>query len=109
MPWFGIRTLYKHNDKSRSAGKTLFEERIVLFTCTTIDEAILRAEQEADNYCRELGGSATFLNLTQAFAIFDNATPPEDGSEVFSLMRDSELNPDDYLDAFFDTGAERQK
>jgi hypothetical protein len=27
---------------------------------------------------------------------------------VFSLVRDSELATDDYLDSFFDTGTERQ-
>lgn len=35
-------------------------------------------------------------------------TAPRDGAEVFSLMRDSDLEPDDYLDAFFSTGNERQ-
>jgi hypothetical protein len=33
---------------------------------------------------------------------------PAHGAEVFSLMRDSELAPDDYIDRFFDTGQERQ-
>jgi hypothetical protein len=31
-----------------------------------------------------------------------------EGSEVFSLMRASDLLPDDYLTRFFDTGDERQ-
>jgi len=30
------------------------------------------------------------------------------GAEVFSLLRESDLEPDAYLDAFFDTGTERQ-
>jgi hypothetical protein len=34
---------------------------------------------------------------------------PVDGAEVFSLMRDSQLAPAEYLDAFFDTGSERQQ
>ena len=32
----------------------------------------------------------------------------EHGAEVFSLLRESSLQPGDYLEAFFDTGAERQ-
>jgi hypothetical protein len=33
---------------------------------------------------------------------------PEHAAEVFSLMRDSDLATDAYLDRFFDTGDERQ-
>jgi len=33
---------------------------------------------------------------------------PDHGSEVFSLLRNSDLQPDEYLNAFFDTGSERQ-
>jgi hypothetical protein len=31
-----------------------------------------------------------------------------DGAEVFSLMRASDLEPEAYIDRFFDTGLERQ-
>ena len=31
-----------------------------------------------------------------------------DGAEIFSLMRDSDLDPEDYLDTFFDTGEEHE-
>jgi hypothetical protein len=34
---------------------------------------------------------------------------PADGAEIFSLMRDSDLAPEDYLDSFFDTGTEGQR
>ena len=47
----------------------------------------------------------TYLGLAQCFHLFDE---PGDGAEVFSLMRDSELEPDDYVDSFFDTGAEHR-
>ena len=30
------------------------------------------------------------------------------GAELFSLLRESDLEPKEYLDAFFDTGDERQ-
>jgi pentatricopeptide repeat protein len=43
--------------------------------------------------------------LAQAYALSDDLG---DGAEVFSLMRDSDLGPDDYLDAFFSTGDERE-
>ncbi|WGX98091.1 hypothetical protein [Nocardioides sp. L-11A] len=44
------------------------------------------------------------LPLFQSYEMYD---APGEGAEVFSLMRSSELNPDDYLDTFFDTGDER--
>ncbi|WP_223246608.1 DUF4288 domain-containing protein [Curtobacterium sp. ER1/6] len=65
--------------------------------------AIARAEDEAARYAVDV--DAEYLGLAQAFALVDD---PGDGAEVFSLMRDSDLPPDEYLDAFFDTGDERQ-
>ncbi|MCU1601431.1 MAG: hypothetical protein JWO22_2140, partial [Frankiales bacterium] len=47
-----------------------------------------------------------YLELAQAFELFDD---PGHGAEVFSLMRTSRLEPDAYLDTFFDTGTERQQ
>ena len=31
------------------------------------------------------------------------------GTEVFSLLRDNDLDSDEYVTAFFDTGRERQR
>ena len=36
------------------------------------------------------------------------AEAPGHGCEVFCLERESDLEPDEYLDAFFDTGGERE-
>jgi len=36
-------------------------------------------------------------------------TPLGDGDEVFSLIRASELSPDEYITRFFDTGCENQE
>ncbi|WP_182046274.1 hypothetical protein [Curtobacterium sp. ME26] len=57
--------------------------------------AIARAEDEAARYAVDV--DAEYLGLAQAFALVDD---PDDGAEVFSLMRDSDLPPDEYLDAF---------
>ncbi|MCL1897985.1 MAG: hypothetical protein FWG16_04105 [Micrococcales bacterium] len=48
---------------------------------------------------------AEYLDFAQAYMLVDH---PEDGAEVFSLMRLSTLEPDHYLTQFFDTGTERQ-
>ena len=48
----------------------------------------------------------TYLGLAQAYRLVDE---PGHGAEVFSLIRRSDLPGDDYLNAFFDTGAEYER
>jgi hypothetical protein len=84
-------------------GESRYEERVVIVRAADFALAIARAEDEAARYAVDV--DAEYLGLAQAFALVDD---PGDGAEVFSLMRDSDLPPDEYLDAFFDTGDERQ-
>jgi len=81
-----------------------YEERITLWRASSAEEAIARAEAEALEYATALEG-CTFLGLAQSYQL---AHDVGDSAEVFSLMRDSELKPQEYLDAFFDVGTERQ-
>lgn len=81
----------------------MFEERITLWRAADFDEAVRRAEAEVGEYADTVGGEYT--GLAQAYELSDE---PGDGAEVFSLIRDSNLDVDAYLDAFFDTGNERQ-
>ena len=46
-----------------------------------------------------------FLGYSQAYALFEPVTA--NGIEVFSLLRESDLDPDNYIDTYFDTGRER--
>ncbi|BEL06735.1 hypothetical protein Q0Z83_049260 [Actinoplanes sichuanensis] len=61
------------------------------------------AEAEAGEYAVDVGGE--YLGLAQVYTLADE---PGHGAELFSLLRDSRLEPAAYLDAFFDTGDERQ-
>ncbi|MCX5205172.1 hypothetical protein OG897_27410 [Streptomyces sp. NBC_00237] len=98
--WFSARTVYRHRDLNT------YEERITLWHVTDSDAAMAAAEQEAAEYCEGLDGTE-YLGFVQTFALFSDEGAPGIGSEVFSLMRDSELAPDAYLDRHFDTGGER--
>jgi hypothetical protein len=49
----------------------------------------------------------TYLGYVNVFALYHNKI--EDGTEVYSLMRESEFEADAYLDKSFDTGSERTK
>lgn len=96
MAWFGVRSSYHRESRSQ------YTERVVIFQAGTHDEAIERAEKEGHEYALMLGEIS--LGLFTTYELFDQN--PHDGTEVFSLVRYSELDPNDYLDAFFDTGAE---
>ena len=89
------------------AGESSYEERITLWRATSFEEAVERAEAEALEYA-DLGEDEghEYLGYAQAYHLF---VDPADGSEVFSLIRDSDLDPEDYVDRFFDSGSERQR
>ena len=69
-----------------------------------IDQAIRLAENEARRYAAE---NDKYLGLAQAYELYDDIAT--EGTEAFSLLRESDLEPDDYLSAFFDTGNERTR
>ncbi|TDB82712.1 hypothetical protein E1264_31065 [Actinomadura sp. KC216] len=96
--WFGVRCVFRDS----IAGT--YEERITLWEARDFDDAISMAESEALEYASILDG-VSFAGLTQAYFVGD---APGHGSEVFSLIRESDLNVEDYLGRFFDTGDERR-
>lgn len=97
--WFSVRCVLRFAHGTRST----YEERVTLWRAARTDDAIVLAESEAADYAATV--SAEYAGLAQAYALIGE---PGHGAEIFSLMRDSDLPPDDYLDAFFDTGEERQ-
>lgn len=77
-----------------------------MWRADSADDAIAQAEAEALKYAAAIEESpSTYTGLAQCYHLVNE---PRDGAEVFSLMRESNLAPDVYLDQFFDTGSERQ-
>ncbi len=104
-PWYGVRCIFDHG-ASRYVEKALtYEERIIVVKAESLDSAIIAAEKDAEEYASDV--NASYLGHSQAFHIYDGQIAH--GSEVFSLMRDSSLSPDDYIDHFFSTGMEREQ
>ena len=102
--WFGARTIYRvEKNNTVSNPNKLYEERVVLISASSADEAIVKAEKEAETYASNT--DMTYLGFVNVFELYHNKI--EDGTEVYSLMRESELEADAYLDRFFDTGSER--
>lgn len=95
--WFGVRTVYQWvNDGC-------FEERVTVWRAKSFAEAVQLAEAEAREY---ESASVMYLGLAQAYDSMVDDDPIEPSMEVFSLVRRSELPPDEYLTRYFDTGQE---
>jgi hypothetical protein len=105
MATFSVRCIFRWEPRSDQARKHLYEERITLWSADDIDAAIALAEDEARSYVSESGGE--YLDCCQAYAMFEDLEA--NGVEVFSLLRDSDLAPSQYVDAFFDTGSEHER
>jgi len=82
-----------------------YEERILIVRADDADSAISRAERiSRENYESD---STVYTDYAMAFHIFDESGDAlGEGVEVFSLIRKSDLDVDDYLDRFHDTGDE---
>jgi hypothetical protein len=95
--------VFKHGD-------AMFEERITVWRAKDEDHAIQLAEEDAAHYNEEITDSTnptTYVGLAQCFELYDEPGTP--GAEVFSLIRDRALAPDDYLNRYFDTGDEHER
>lgn len=105
MNSYGVRCIFDCPKAEFNTLRFLYEERITVWNAIDIDAALDRAIEEAGRYADSNGFSYT--GLAQAFWMFTQIDG--DGVEVFSLMRESDLEVEEYLEAFFSNGNERQK
>jgi hypothetical protein len=105
MPSFSTRTLIRWDSHVPEKKKYVYEERITLWKAKDVEAAIKKSEKEAMRYARESGNK--YLGFIQSYWLFDEIAA--DGVEVFSLLRESDLPPKKYIDAYFDTGSEKQR
>ncbi|HKX29804.1 MAG TPA: DUF4288 domain-containing protein [Blastocatellia bacterium] len=96
-PWYAARCVFQHLATERGP-RQLYEERIVLLKAQSFDEAIQRAEKEAADYCRELEG-CIYTDYVDVFHLFEAKIG--DGTEIYSIMRRSDLQPEEYLDQYY--------
>ena len=105
MTSFSVRCIFLWEPRRDQVRKNLYEERITLWKASDVDEAITLAEREAQAYASDSGG--VYLEFCQAYTLVEE--PEAHGIEVFSLLRDSDLEPAQYLDALFATGGEHER
>jgi hypothetical protein len=107
--WYAVRCIFASEDNKPwgpydlASGHVDYEERVTLWLADSFADALARAEAEAADHAATL--ECEYVGLAQAYALPD---APQSGIEVFSMIRRSTLEPDDYVDAFFDTGTEHQ-
>lgn len=82
----------------------MYEERITLWEASDEDQAIEYAEKEAKDYAEDT--DSEYLGFAQCYHTYEEKIG--NGSEIFSLIRESKLKDEEYLNTFFDTGFERQ-
>jgi hypothetical protein len=99
-PWFSARCVFRHQRVGQSMS---YEERIILIRADSEEQAILMAERDAKEYAATSEG-CWYTGYVDLFQIFD--TEIGHRTELFSLIRSSDLSERAYLDRFFDTGAE---
>lgn len=94
--WYTIRDLFCDDDERN------FVERVTLWHADNAEEAMGMAEASAELHADATG--LTELIFSQSFWLFDD--PHVQGAEVFSLMRESDLDAAAYVSRFFVTGRE---
>ena len=104
MDSYSVRCLFRWQPRPDQRAMHLYEERITLWYAESLDQAIELAEREAATYAND---GDEFLGYSQAYALPELVSVH--GVEVFSLLRESDLEPRQYIDTFFDTGTERQQ
>jgi soluble lytic murein transglycosylase-like protein len=104
--WFGVRCVFRSQTAlpDLTGDANAYEERVTVWQASSFEQAIALAEADAREYAKHADWD--YLDFAQAFQMYDDLG---NGVEVFSLIRYSELEPDEYLTRFFDTGAERQR
>ncbi len=106
-PWYGVKLVFRHlNLEVKESGASVYEERVILVNANDEDEAIALAETEAAEYAKDVEG-CEHLNFASCFHTYEDKIIHL--SEVYSVMRESSLQTEEYLDEFYDTGTERER
>ena len=102
-PWFAVRCLFSHPGLASDGKKALYEERVTLWRAASWDDAFKLAEAEAREYAAS--DVCIFHGTTDAFQLFDESVGQ--GTEIWSTMRGSGMDPETYERTFCATPRDR--
>jgi hypothetical protein len=98
VDWYAVRCVFRVLPPVER-----YVERIALWRADSLESAIALAEPDAEARAGREG--LEYLGFADAFWTYQlHHERPEHGDEVFSLMRDSLLAPDEYVASFFTAG-----
>ncbi len=101
-PFYAAKCIFRHNQFDPiNEKKYVYEDRIILIHADSMEDAIAKAEKEAHEYA---DSGTEYLEYLNVFHLFDYIL--HHGSEVYSETRSSNLEPDEYINNFHDTGSE---
>ena len=104
--WFSAKCIFRHLRTDGDVEKTFYEERFALIQAENFDAAVIAAEQDAEAYSADIE-NCRFLGFTDIFQLGSKAIGHR--TEFYSLLRESDLGENEYLDRFYDTGMERSR
>jgi len=99
--WYSCKCIFV-STRDDTACDFTYEERITLWSAIDAYSAIKLAEDEASAYAEE--NTVKYTGFCTSFQLFDQ---PIAGKEIYSIIRNSDLDPEQYLDEHYDTGEER--
>src|SRR4051812_4258851 len=102
--WHSVKCIFQHDGLADAENMTVYEERIVLVRARDLDEAIQLGEVEAEEYAASREGVA-YIGFISAYRM--SGPELKEGTEVYSVMRQSSLTGNDFLDRYYDDGSER--
>src|SRR5688572_13907625 len=103
QPWFAVKCLFSHPSRADDSERFLYEERTTLWQASSFKEAFALAEVEAAEYART--STCTFVRATDSFHLFEESVGH--GSEIWSQMRGSGMEPELYAETFCATPRDR--
>jgi hypothetical protein len=90
QPWYSVRSLLYDRQNG------LYEERTILVLATSTEDAIAQASKEAQDYAASV--EMEYVGYSEAFHLFDPQIGA--GTEVYSVMRHSNLSASEYIKRF---------
>ena len=104
--FFAAKCVFRVRALEEGKPVRMFEERIVLVKCRKFDDAFKKAEKVGRKYAKAdntKNRKTTFLACVGVYIIQD---PIEDGVEIFSMLRVSDMPDKKYLKQHYQTGSE---
>jgi len=96
--WYSVRSIFRSDLTEDGKPRRAFEERVVIFRASSLDEALAKGEAEAKRYASEWP-LPKMLDHLVAFSL--QTDDLHEGEEVWSTIRDLDLTDADYLQRIY--------